>query len=120
MHGLRLRALVITFAILLWSAVLSYGHAILLAATPAANSVVKGPDVIVKLRFNSRIDQRRSRLLLLLPGGNERALLLADARSPDSLTSEIKELPAGSYILRWQVLSIDGHISRGEVAFRVQ
>lgn len=95
------------------------GHAILLSATPAINETVHGPKVQVRLRFNSRIDVKRSRLILVLPGGAERVLTAAQP-SPDSVTSDVSELIQGSYILRWQVLAEDGHITRGELPFRTQ
>src|ERR1051325_12049661 len=46
---------------------LSLAHACLLGARPSANGVVAGPDVTVELRFNSRIDPARSRLMLVFP-----------------------------------------------------
>ena len=95
------------------------GHAILLSAVPVSNETIHGAAVHVQLRFNARIDARRSRLTLVLPGGGER-LLVAVHPSPDMLTSEVSELVPGSYILRWQVLAEDGHITRGQLPFRAQ
>ena len=95
------------------------GHAILLSAAPAFNETVHGTTVQVRLRFNSRIDLKRSRLILLLPGGGER-VLTADQPSPDAVKSDVLKLVPGSYILRWQVLAEDGHITRGELPFRAQ
>ena len=37
---------------------------------------------------------------------------------PDLLTSTVTLTP-GVYVLRWQVLAIDGHITRGDVPFTV-
>src|SRR4051812_10318921 len=96
-----------------------YGHAILLSASPASNEVVHGAAVEVHLRFNARIDAARSRLVLALPGGRER-LLSVKQPSPDTLTSEVSAVLPGLYILRWQVLAQDGHITRGLVPFRAQ
>ena len=31
-------------------------HAILLSATPAAAQVIQGPDLLIRLQFNARID----------------------------------------------------------------
>ena len=98
----------------------AYAHAIVLSATPPSNGVLSGPDVKVKLRFNSRIDLHRSRLILVLPDGERRTLTIDDKSAPDSLSSNAKELKVGNYILRWQVLAEDGHITRGEVPFRVR
>ncbi len=95
------------------------GHAILLSSAPGPQEIVSGPAVHVQLRFNSRIDVKRSRLMLLLPGEHERVLIEGQP-SPDVLTSDPMDLAPGQYILRWQVLAEDGHITRGEFAFRVR
>ena len=98
----------------------AYAHAIVLSATPGIHQTIRGPDVPVKLRFNSRIDPKRSRLTLIASGGKEAALGIAGESSGDSLVSEAKGLKSGPYVLRWQVLAVDGHITRGEVPFQVE
>jgi copper resistance protein C len=94
-------------------------HAILLEAAPAVDSTVNGPDLSVKLRFNVRIDRSRSRLTLVSPDGQSAALVIDPEESPDSLSAQAKGLAHGAYRLRWQVLASDGHITRGEIPFRV-
>lgn len=98
----------------------AHAHAILLSATPSVGRVVSGPETEVKLRFNSRVDAKRSMLVLVTPGGEQRKLGIGEQSSPDSLISHIDGLKSGSYVLRWQVLAIDGHVTRGEVPFRVR
>ena len=95
------------------------GHAILLSTVPASNEMIHGGAVHVQLRFNSRIDVKRSRLTLVLPGGTDRPLA-TDQPSPGLLTAEVSGLLPGSYILQWQVLAEDGHITRGQLTFREQ
>src|SRR5690348_8138195 len=46
----------LTLSLLLWLVLPAYSHAILLSATPTAGEVCQGPDVRIKLRFNSRVD----------------------------------------------------------------
>ena len=108
--------------LVLYSASVSalFGHAILLSAIPAAKQVVNGPDVPIRLRFNSRIDARRSRITLVASDGTQAALTIAKQTSADTLSAQAKALKRGSYVLRWQVLATDGHITRGEVPFQVQ
>jgi methionine-rich copper-binding protein CopC len=120
--GIRIwnRGLLILLVITLCFASTAYGHAIVLSATPRLNETIRGPDVPIRIRFNSRIDSKRSRLTLLAPDGQLMALGIVEASSGDSLISEAKGLKSGSYVLRWQVLAVDGHITRGEVPFRVQ
>ncbi len=114
----RLRDVVLALCILA-PALPLFAHAILLSATPAVSQGLRGPDIPVRLQFNSRIDVKRSRLLLVFPDGQQRTLQIGQQSSPNSLISEAKGLPRGPYILRWQVLASDGHISRGEVPFRI-
>src|SRR5437588_3098360 len=107
-------------ALLLVDARLALAHAILVEATPAAGSTVAGPDLDVRLRFNSRIDGPRSRLTLVQPDGRTRALPLEPQKAPEVLTAKAAALAHGAYRLRWQVLAADGHITRGEVHFQVK
>jgi len=117
-HPCMLRLLSIT-GVFLSFAFSAQGHAILMSATPVIGQVVHRSDLEVSLRFNSRVDVKRSRIILVPQGGSPRALELREQSSPDSLISQIRGLKNGAYILRWQVLAVDGHISRGEVPFRV-
>ena len=94
-------------------------HAILLESVPAVDSTVRGPDVSVRLRFNVRIDRSRSRLTLLLPDGKSATLVIKEEEAPDSISAQATGLVHGTYRLRWQVLASDGHITGGEVPFRV-
>ena len=94
-------------------------HAVLVAATPEANATVPGTAVQVKLRFNLRIDGDRSRMVLIQPDGQERALKMSQP-SADQLAGEKGDLKPGSYAVHWQVLAEDGHITRGEFHFLVK
>ena len=92
-------------------------HAILLDSQPSDGRTVPAGPVVFRLHFNSRIDAVRSRLLLVRPGKSETVLPFT-ASAPDVLNART-DLTAGTYTLRWQVLAIDGHITRGDVRFTV-
>jgi copper resistance protein C len=94
-------------------------HAILMESVPAVNATAKGPDLAFDLRYNSRIDKKRSRLTLTLPDQSQQVLPI-DADGPDDRLDTKASLPPGAYTLRWQVLAIDGHITRGDVPFTVE
>ena len=94
-------------------------HAVLLEASPAANSSVRGPDVAMRLRYNVRVEAGRSRLSLLLPDKSVKPLIIGEQPSPDVLTAQATSLAPGEYRIRWQVLASDGHITRGEVPFTI-
>ena len=94
-------------------------HAILLGSKPGLNEAVPEGEARIVLRFNSRIDADRSRLLLTRPDRTQAPLPIAPDSPADVLTASAPVTP-GAYSLRWQVLAIDGHITRGEVRFTVR
>ena len=109
------------FALLLLSGVTpADAHAVLLKSAPGASAVVTTPSTAVSLTFNSRIDGQRSRLTLFGPDSSEQPLPVEAQSSPDTLTSKLHDLMPGTYCIRWQVLAVDGHITRGEIRFRVE
>jgi methionine-rich copper-binding protein CopC len=93
-------------------------HAILEASTPNAGDSVHSGAIAVTLRFNSRIDRGRSRLTLTGPA-QQRATPPIDPDGPPDIMTTTLSLTPGAYVLRWQVLAIDGHITRGDVPFTV-
>jgi methionine-rich copper-binding protein CopC len=76
--------------------------------------------VPIKLRFNVRIDGKRSRLTLVAPDGSMQTLEISQSAGPETLSAQTKGLAPGEYRLRWQVLASDGHITRGIVPFTVK
>ena len=107
---------IVLLSLLLLPAIAS-AHAILMQSQPAPqSSVTAGPTEIV-LRYNSRIDHARSRLTL--HGTNAEMILPLRPDAPaDSLAAQA-ELTPGDYLLHWQVLAVDGHMTRGDVRFSV-
>jgi hypothetical protein len=99
---------------------IAFAHAVLVASTPSAHGSVKGPDVAIRLKFNSRIDGAHSRLYLVDSAGKVQTLVLTPQAAPDALAAESIKLGSGAYTIRWQALAADGHITRGEIAFTVQ
>jgi methionine-rich copper-binding protein CopC len=74
---------------------------------------VEGPDAV--LQYNGRIDATRSRFTLLTKDGAIVQKLDCSAGSDlATLKTSIKDIAPGTYVLRWEVLSVDGHLSRGD------
>jgi copper resistance protein C len=105
---------------LLLLAMQASGHAILVRSTPKANEVVASGDLKLELEFNARVDAARSNLSLVLPGGETEKLELLPQPSPAILAAKATRLTPGAYSIRWQVLTNDGHITRGEIPFKVK
>ena len=97
----------------------AYAHALLVHATPAPDAVLDRGGVHVVLEFNARIDSARSVLLLCGPSGTTRVPIVAQSL-PNGLEGKWKAVLPGAYVLRWQVLATDGHITRGEIPFKVR
>jgi methionine-rich copper-binding protein CopC len=95
-------------------------HAVLVSSTPEKNGTVNGPDVMIYLKYNSRVDGARSSLSLLKPDGTVEKISTPTQSAPDQLSATGRGLAKGAYVLRWQVLAGDGHITRGQVPFQVQ
>jgi copper resistance protein C len=95
-------------------------HAVLVLSSPVANATVAGPDVPITMKFNSRVDASRSTLRLSLPDGQSKSLAIDPPSAPDTLTTKATGLAAGKYAIQWQVLAVDGHITRGQIPFVVK
>ncbi|MGE5504723.1 MAG: copper resistance protein CopC [Actinomycetota bacterium] len=105
-------------AFLVLAPVAASAHAVLVWSSPAGKSTVTGPEQDATLRFNSRIDAARSKLSLKGPDG-VKALEIKAGKTEAELTSHLSNLVPGKYVLHFDVLSIDGHISRGDLPFTV-
>lgn len=106
-------------ALLLLAPHRAFAHAVLVSATPANHATVHTGDTQILLKYNSRIDAARSSLTLVGPDGTSHTLALDTRQPPNVLAANAKGLVAGVYRVQWQVLSSDGHISRGVVTFHV-
>lgn len=115
-----LATIVVGSCIALFAPRVAFAHAVLLRSQPAVNSTVSGPDVAVLLKYNSRVDMGHSTLTLLEPDGRVEKVAIAGEPEPGVLSAKLTGLVKGSYVLRWQVLATDGHITRGKVPFRVK
>ena len=59
------------------------------------------------------------RVLLVAPGGAMTTLELQADTAPQVLAAQARGLAPGAYRLRWQVLAVDGHVTRGDIPFTV-
>ncbi len=92
-------------------------HAILVDSTPAPYVHVAAGHLALRLRYNSRIDAARSKLTLR-HGDSTSRLVPQPGAAPDTLEASV-DLSQGAYEIAWQVLAVDGHVTRGRVPFIV-
>ena len=74
----------------------------------------------INLHFNSRIDHQRSRLTLVGADGKPHPVAIDAGSAADIVAGRAKDLSPGQYRLRWQVLAVDGHLTRGDIPFSVK
>jgi len=120
---MKIRTFLFCVALLLGAAPsVVMAHAIVVESAPAVGAVMNGKDFTATLRFNSRIDHERSRLSLAEGDQPFQPIEVVNSadEAPDLLESKALTLKPGSYRLRWQVLAVDGHITRGDIPFTVQ
>ncbi len=97
----------------------AWAHAVIVSANPTADQHVAAGKLQVRIEFNSRIDKVRSRLQVMAPAGNRTDVPIDQGGAPNVVTGTTAALAPGAYVLRWQVLAIDGHITRGDIPFVV-
>jgi methionine-rich copper-binding protein CopC len=97
---------------------LAQAHAILEESAPPAGASVKSGPLDLHLRYNSRIDRARSRLTLIRPDHTRDTVAIVPDSPPDIIDAHLDLVP-GAYVIRWQVLAVDGHITRGDVPITV-
>lgn len=94
-------------------------HAVIVQASPTADQHVAPGELDIRIEFNSRIDKARSRLQVTAPAGGRTDVPIDQVGDPNVLAGKTGALTPGAYVLRWQVLAVDGHITRGDIPFMV-
>ncbi len=117
-HTLPRRALGMALAAIALTPNSAAAHAILEASQPTANGSVPAGTIQLRLRYNSRIDRTRSVLTLIRPDKTRMPVAIDPDGPPEAINANL-DLPRGAYVMRWQVLAIDGHITRGDLPFTV-
>ena len=95
-------------------------HSFLVDATPSSKDHVATPPKTIKLRFGGGVEPAYSKLTIETPDGKVLAQgAVGKPNSPRELTLDAPDLPPARYIVRYRVLSTDGHIVEGNFEFTV-
>ena len=95
-------------------------HALVLESSPRADEVVTVSPQRIFLRFNSRLEKALSRITLIGLAGRPVPLpVAAPDLPPNYLVVPVPPLEPGQYLVRWKVLSADGHVTEGGFRFSV-
>jgi methionine-rich copper-binding protein CopC len=89
-------------------------------ATPSSKDHVATPPKTIKLRFGGGVEPAYSKLAIETPDGKVLAQgAVGKPDSPRELSLDAPDLPPARYIVRYRVLSTDGHIVEGNYEFTV-
>jgi copper resistance protein C len=99
-------------------------HALVLESVPARDAVLARSPERVLLRFNSKIEKRLMRMTLSGADGQPQILSTASDgdegdQESDRVVVALRPLPPGRYVIRYKVLSADGHVTEGALRFSV-
>lgn len=99
-----------------------YAHAHLLSQLPPAGGIAATTTQLL-LTFSEGIEPAFSRVQIF-DGRNQAVETMnpiANVQDKTQLVVPLRNtLPAGSYRVEWRVVSVDGHKTQGDYAFRVQ
>jgi len=116
------RAVAAAIGALVLGPLLATAHALLVKSVPARRAAVAAAPARVRLWFNEAVEARFSRLSVWDARGSQVDLrdVAADAEEPRQLTVGLPPLAPGRYVVRFRVLSVDGHVVEGEFPFTVR
>ena len=118
MSGSVLRALIAGALLALASG--AEAHSTLVRATPAARSTVKAAPDRIQLWFSERLEPAYSSASVWLADQRvDRGDAAVSAQDKKLLTVALPALAPGKYVVRYRVLSVDGHVVEGTVPFTV-
>lgn len=103
-----------------WSGAVS-AHARLTKSKPAEGAEISAPPSAVTLWFNEQPESEFSTVKVLDAAGKVVVEgVLSRTRTPNGLRLKVPAaLPAGAYVVRYRILSVDGHIIEGQFDFRI-
>lgn len=104
---------------------LAHAHAVVIDSSPKDGEILICPPGRIVLHFDAKLEKSLSRFILTTGEGREIPLSApakdyGSGSSPDTLVIPLPALKPGNYILRYKVLSTDGHATPGILRFTVK
>jgi methionine-rich copper-binding protein CopC len=97
----------------------SDAHAIVLESSLPAHPIKRGNADSITLHFNSRIEVKLSRAVLVSRDQADRPLAMVAGHAPGDVLVQLPPLAPGDYALRYRVLAADGHVTEETIRFSV-
>lgn len=99
-----------------------WAHAYLVKSVPAQRATLYRTPAKIQLWFNERLEPGYSSFTLTDAGGKivEAVTSAVDRDDGKLLTAPLKPLPPGRYIIKFRVLSVDGHVVQDQFPFTLK
>jgi methionine-rich copper-binding protein CopC len=99
-----------------------WAHAYLVKSSPVRRAVLSSAPPRVVLWFNERLEAQFSQLSVWNNEGGQvdGSDIQVGPDDPKKVSVGIPTLPAGTYMVKFRVLSVDGHIVEAEFSFTVR
>ena len=97
-------------------------HAKLIRSQPSPFEVLASVPAEVKLWFNERLEDEFNAIEVMDATGRhvEDGAAHVNPQDRTNLLVQLGNLSSGSYVIRWKILSLDGHPARGRFIFTVE
>jgi len=117
----KLRPLVVTLAVVLAVAPSAFAHAHPKTMVPAPDSTGPAPSKI-SITFSEAVEPKFSSIKLTNVAGKsvDSEVSAPVPGDPTTITLAVPSLPAGTYVVHWVNVSVDGHHLQGSYKFTVR
>ncbi|RQR63290.1 copper resistance protein CopC [Burkholderia sp. Bp9002] len=111
-----------TGALLALAPLVASAHGKLERASPASGSTVEAAPDTLRLTFNEDLEAAFSTIVVADANGTAvtQDKARVDASAPRVMTVAVPKLAAGTYTVRWAVMTADAHKTRGTYTFTVK
>ena len=99
-----------------------WAHAYLVKSVPAQRATLYRTPAKIQLWFNERLEPRYSSFTVSEAGGNsiETIKSAVDAGDAKLVAAALNPLPPGRYLVKFRVLSVDGHVVEDQFPFTIK
>ena len=99
-----------------------WAHAYLVKSVPAQRATLYRAPAKIQLWFNERLEPRYSSFTVSAADGNSIETIKSAVDSGDAklIFATLKPLPPGRYLIKFRVLSVDGHVVEDQFPFTIK
>ena len=119
----RLIPLVITIALNFTFVLSSHGHTAIVISSPQSGAVIQEVPAEVRIKFNEElllVDDKNPNRIEVINGVGQVVSGMSVVEGPEIFTAlDLSFEPSGEYLVKYRVVSADGHPIEGEYQFTV-